>query len=531
MQKVILLAYANDPENHLDTLKKEYESVYDLLLDRYFLHGGEYIVIREEFTTVDKLNRRLHQLKDRIAIFQFSGHADFNAIKLKDMAAKAEGIAAQLHSDNCPNLKLVILNGCCTSGQIDYFFKAGVPVVIGTTSLVNDLAATRFAIRFWRNLLHGDLSMSIEKAWEDALNPAKTSLENNINERKMRWVQGLGSATVDDSNHIWDLKYLNENYIKSNPIPVRKSDFIQIEYKPNQKLADTFFEVCKNHISLKTLIQVEKHDNKVDFSERKNRILNILPYPIGIHLNKLFRKLLDKNKQPIDVVSEERLKYCGLLFHASVEFMALIMLADLYQQCNGDGKQIHDDLKEMIQGYFNEPNKLLYPYIPLIKKIRQFLESLKKEQKSRGKPYFIEELDDLKNLIEKDSQFLDACDYLFKLHVSIQNRKQRFNNIALRCKIAEEKLCVFFSPLRFLHLYELTSIRNMQVEKFFFQEKPKYDHVTVPLMRTFIESEVESYKLPQNLDNKSVLLLKKGEKTKQIKKGKNKIFEFIPLDH
>lgn len=193
----LLLAFANSQKDPLPTLQKEYNEVMEVLDERQ--SKGHFKVRPIPFADKDNLTRVLYQWKDDIELFLFSGHADSNHLKLLESEAKAEGVAALLHL--CPNLKIVILNGCSTRNQVSNFLESGIPIIIATNATVNDEKATRFSITFFRALAHNNAS--IREAYQLALAAAK--LEGTINNE-------IGNRGVITKNKtkvpLWGLYYL-----------------------------------------------------------------------------------------------------------------------------------------------------------------------------------------------------------------------------------------------------------------------------------------------------------------------------------
>ena len=96
----------------------------------------DYNIYRQSMSSVDKISQALTDHQDEISIFLFSGHAGLKHLLLDDQLARAEGIAHSLSL--CPNLKLVMLNGCSTMGHVKLLLGKGIPMVIATSAPVDD---------------------------------------------------------------------------------------------------------------------------------------------------------------------------------------------------------------------------------------------------------------------------------------------------------------------------------------------------------------------------------------------------------
>ena len=169
----ILLAFANSRDNPLQTLAEEYTALNKSLSSR---------VLRQHFLSwaishagLDDIAYYLTLFRDQMALFLYSGHAGRDALLTEDNPSRAEGIAHLL--GQCPNLKVVILNGCSTEGQVKALHKVGVPLVIATTAPVNDESSTRFSIRLFQALESG---LDIEESFEQAIGEALAHTELKV---------------------------------------------------------------------------------------------------------------------------------------------------------------------------------------------------------------------------------------------------------------------------------------------------------------------------------------------------------------
>jgi hypothetical protein len=157
---VVFLAFSNsagDHEDHLDHLAREYSGL------RKVLEGGtrSYVVVdHAAASAADVFHTFLRpELRHRIAVFHFAGHADGYGLLMQELAGRREvahagGLAAFLGQQR--GLHLVFLNGCATQGQVAALLGAGIPLVVATSQEVHDEPATAFAIHFYTRLAAGD---------------------------------------------------------------------------------------------------------------------------------------------------------------------------------------------------------------------------------------------------------------------------------------------------------------------------------------------------------------------------------------
>lgn len=158
---LVFLAFANDMDSHLATLKDESRAVSDML---QLLERKDTIDVHcADSTKFDELYNELLEFNGRIAVFHYAGHADGTILQLEGRNGGASSIAKLLGQQTC--LKLVFLNGCATKGQVQLLFDAGVPAVVATAVKINDTQATQFSTTFYAALVKGH---SIFKAFESA---------------------------------------------------------------------------------------------------------------------------------------------------------------------------------------------------------------------------------------------------------------------------------------------------------------------------------------------------------------------------
>ncbi|SFF03299.1 CHAT domain-containing protein [Thermoflexibacter ruber] len=207
---VIFLAFANDKVNnarYLRNIPAEHNGI------RKALQEAEKQGLCE---IVERSNASIEQIidvfqdsryRDRIAIFHFGGHADgyqlllesslhlsgfLHLSGLKDLTgvnqtAHGEGLVAFLSKQK--GLQLVFFNGCTTEQQAKELSQAGIPVVIGTVSEVNDEVATDLAVRFYKGI---GQEMDLERAWQEAKD--EISMKNGTTHLRGLYRKGLREA-------------------------------------------------------------------------------------------------------------------------------------------------------------------------------------------------------------------------------------------------------------------------------------------------------------------------------------------------
>jgi len=181
--ETLLLTFANNPDEPLDTLTEEYLSISRILAPAAFRQ--QYLMHPLNNATLDEIAYYLTLYRERLSLFLFSGHAGRDILLMEDGVSRAEGIAHLL--GQCPNLKVVILNGCSTEGQIKQLHAGGVPVVIATSAPVGDKLATEFS----KKLFHGlETGYTIQEAFEQGIGVVKAKRDIIVYREIGRGIRG-----------------------------------------------------------------------------------------------------------------------------------------------------------------------------------------------------------------------------------------------------------------------------------------------------------------------------------------------------
>lgn len=504
---VIFLAFANSSSEPLESLSREDDQVYAALSDRRL--RGHFIIHRDSHSNPEKFVEYLDKFREQLVVFHYSGHAGRDSLLFGGQAANARGVAYQLGQIGKKGiLKLVILNGCSTAGQVRGLLDAGVPVVIATSAPVEDRSATEFSIRFFHCLCKKH--MNIREAFDEALGVAQTYTGRDL---------GIGSKkrgpelSEEDEEPLWGLFASDERALEINPLPHGGRLQKKNDYTPNKALATELFNALLK-AGCEDSKLIEKH-GQATLSKKQMNIVSVLPSPIGIHLQKLICPTTEEETEGFDKINLPRLQQCARVFHVTVELLAYIMLAQLWDlRLQGKIPKLSPELLTIIRDYFYLPGKerSRFDYIPFIRAIRQFLDE--ELQEEAGVPYFVEELDYLKGLVQSGHAFADACSYLS--HLRELAAPGRISDSALPeiCAEAESHLCAFFAELGFLHRYDLTSIQNIDIRKYRhqLQMEATFSHEAIKLMHAIGAEEKNHYVLPTYLDNRAVMLIK-GELT------------------
>lgn len=211
-QEPVILAYFSQSNGNesLDLLQKEYISLKQRWEDNE--NGIELRIRSSEETTTDNISKDARKYKEGLVLLHFSGHAGPNHLAFQEENGLAEGLA-ELIGNDAKYLKLVVLNGCSTANQVNYFFKNGAKAVIATKSSVEDKLAFEFSKIFYEHLY----TETIKYAYENAISSLKSkednkgllppNLSNQFTTVEIDKVRGISKIPFSDKN-IWGLYVL-----------------------------------------------------------------------------------------------------------------------------------------------------------------------------------------------------------------------------------------------------------------------------------------------------------------------------------
>lgn len=98
----------------------------------------------------------------------YSGHSGQLQINTAGDAMSANGLANELGV--CPELKLVLINGCTSNGHVPHLMQKQVPYIVTTEAPIDDKAAAIFSANFWKELSENN---TVENAFELGLQNAQ----------------------------------------------------------------------------------------------------------------------------------------------------------------------------------------------------------------------------------------------------------------------------------------------------------------------------------------------------------------------
>lgn len=163
---ILILGMANTPADYLDQVQAEVEGIRTALAKA---RRQNYYEPRElsQFT-FRKLLEEFNDLNQsrRITMLHYAGHSHATGLLAReggqDKLLHADKLRAFLAAQN--NLRFVFLNSCYSEAIAGQLADAGVPVVVGTDSAVEDTTSLKIATVFYETL--GGSSKTIREAFE-----------------------------------------------------------------------------------------------------------------------------------------------------------------------------------------------------------------------------------------------------------------------------------------------------------------------------------------------------------------------------
>ncbi len=492
----IFLAFANQPDHPLPTLQEEDDAVYRLLAARE--KEQHFNLHRDSYTTLDKLTSFLTLYREEVVLFSYSGHAGRSALLLEDGTAHARGLAQML--GQCPELRVVLLNGCSTQGQVDDLLANGVPVVIATSAPVGDRSATFFAQRFYEGL-------NQQQTLGEAFRMAKAAVETAFGDKILVEYRDTALAAPDARpKPAWGLFYGSAHaHILDWKLPTQ-SVHATVEagnFVPNQQLVEVLFAALAEFSpDIERLQKQAQRGMSVPMPKKRMAVLNALPAPLAEPLRKLLVPIEMEN-EGYDKVSLARLRQVGEAFHISVELLCFTLMAQLWEAWyEQGGLQLLPEQQVEMRKFFKltRVEREVFDMVAFIGEVRSILDA-------NNIRYFVKELRDIRDLLDSDARFAEALQFLNSLRLQVRRPNLGPADIALLCQRGEDDLAYLYGKLGFLARYKLATIQGIDVLKYRHQRSPRFNHSAVILHDLLGGFDVSSVDLDRSMDNRSILLI------------------------
>ncbi|MEM7102249.1 MAG: hypothetical protein AAF502_03885 [Bacteroidota bacterium] len=527
---IIFLAFANSETDPLPSLKTEDDGVYSTLARR--APQGHFALHRDSSVTIPKIAEYLVLFRDDLEVFMYSGHAERDGLFLEDDKANAQGIAQLLAL--CPKLKLVILNGCSTKGQVDELLKLETnPVVIATSAPVGDFAATQFSTTFFQSM--SDQFSSIEEAFKAGIAAAQTKRDSTIDFQDHRGGFDLDEAMPKDQS-LWGLYSKSETNLQWK-LPMVPSYSSSQDYLPNVKLIMTLGEALSEHNTevagawrsfesqWEYIEDIAEDDTRTStFVNTKNSILKSLPHPISEQLRKLMvEQQVGSEHKFYDKLGSDRLKQLSRTYSTVIELFTYIFLSQLWEEISkGTVKEINAGTKTIIRDFFrlDVAGRVNFSFPDMISSVLD-------EFRANNIECFVDELNPLDSYPLKENKTFESA---WQFMETLENKLFKLGRADMEkleadqlCIMAEEKLGLILSSLSFLANYLMFSVQDIDAIKYRNDKNPKFQHKLIRFQQLFTELAIEKEIHASCMDTASILLIN----TKNQDKGFLSLSPFI----
>lgn len=496
-QPLVVIAYANNRERPLPSLREEDDLVHQYLQSRSAIQP--FRIIRESFATRERLVDMLTTPDDRDALllFSYSGHAAGDRLITEDETTNASGLSSLL--SQCANLKLVVLNGCSTIGQVKLIMAAfakqnrPAPVIVATSATVGDGAAKDFGITFFRQLFL--YNSSLERAFDTALGAAQTQVAGS----EITVDKGSGRGAFDisvDDGPVWGLypaptdSENSLNWTLSRELAPQTA----VTYEPNRELFRSLIITLRK---VNPRIQ-EIWDNEQgminDFSPYDDDLLKSFPHPISVQLRKL-RAIRGRNDGEdmkfYNLAGRDRLWQLLRTYQTIINILMAILQAERWSSLSGSPTTTPVPVEPVgLPVYGQQPKHEL---------ASQLAGKLRKHQTA----LFVTELLSNEGLF---AQIAKSGVYFDGLLSGIARMSE--TEASGGCQLAEKHLSELLKNVAFLTNYKLISVKNISIVKNRVATQPRYNHRIYQYWQTYLDPILRNTTSDYFLDNTSVLLQK-----------------------
>jgi hypothetical protein len=458
---LVYLTFANDKQHPLPTLREEEDKIYSYLIRRG--QQGHFDLQKESFATTRKITEYLNFFKEEISIFHYSGHAGRDALFVEDGMAYSTGIAGLL--EQCPKLKLIVLNGCATKGQLKQLGNLKTqPAIIYTHAPVGDPAATRFSIAFYQSLC--EMYEPVKKAFDAGMAAAKTVNPNVLENR-------AGRSNLKNIESLWGLYGAND-FILEWKLPIRSKEAGPVVNLTNEHLLNTLIEpLAEYNEEVKSVFEHEKELGVINILDRREAILKAFPLPLSEQLRKLIVPAKEDAHVYYDQIGKPRLQQLITTYTTFIELLAFSLLSQLWDEFSHKKiKKISTTEQENFSSLFrlDFEERLAFNFWRIIHSIIDIFDQHKIE-------YYFEELGKLKQEIVSNASFKESIQWLNTVNKrlnGIQGAPVEDQEIESLCIHGEKHLATVLSKLCFFANYKIVSVKDIGVLKYRHLKQPTF---------------------------------------------------------
>jgi hypothetical protein len=458
---VILLAFANDPEDRLKNLRRERQSI-----ERALFHADDsqaIKLVKAEQTSTDYLFEQFSVHADRVAIFHYGGHANGGALRLESEGGAAEtahagGLAQLLGMQK--GLKLVFLNGCATKGQVRLLLDKGVQAVIATAVPIDDVMATEFAEQFYTEL-------GRRQPVGRAFNTASSFVATHYNHKTVRGGSRSFDAVDDETvsaELTWGI-YLADgaDAVLDWVLPVPRDRTIILR---GAMLAPGRVSMVNTRLIESTLAALKPFSEDIQFALSRKQpdprvfpdfIMNAYPVAIGIQLQKLFSKPRGGGEISLD---QARLRQFLITYEVIGKLFCFVMISQLWDwKLKKPDISISDEQWSVLNSFLalNAENQPFFDYFALTTAIVGIFNA------NAIQP-FISEFSRLAEELT-DAPTTAARQFMDDMRVEFREGRVPAEEIASFCDQCETHLATLLADFAFVAKYPFSTIRRISLVK------------------------------------------------------------------
>jgi hypothetical protein len=455
---VILLAFANDPEDRLKNLRRERQSLERALFSADDSQAIK--LVKAEQTSTEYLFEQFSVHADRVAIFHYGGHANGGALRLESEGGAAEtahagGLAQLLGMQK--GLKLVFLNGCATKGQVRLLLDKGVQAVIATAVPIDDVMATEFAEQFYTEL-------GRRQPVGRAFNTASSFVATHYNHKTVRGGSRSFDAVDDETvsaELTWGI-YLADgaDAVLDWVLPVPQDRTLIVrgailaqgaQSTVNAKLKASTLEALKP-FSREIRFHLDPEGPAPDQRIFPDLIMNAYPVAIGIQLQKLF-------SQPVSV-DMARLRQFLITYEVIGKLFCYVMISQLWDfKIKQPDIVISDEQSSVLNGFLalNAENQPFFDYFALTTTIVAIFNA-------NGIQPFIGEFSRLTEELT-DAPTTAARQFMDEMRAEYREARVPVAEVASFCDQCEGHLATLLADFAFVAKYPFSTIRRINLVK------------------------------------------------------------------
>ena len=545
---VVYLTFADDSSEHLAMLEKEHDGIVDALKSKE--KEGLIQIAELPNASLDRIVKGVQRFVGRISIFHYAGHAGAELLRLEGGDMNANSLAQLLGEED--SMELVFLNGCATAPQVDMLLKSGVKAVIATSVKINDTMAQKFAISFYEALAN---FKSIQSAFTQASAHVEGDSSSSVTVKHHRGIVMPFGDQEEEEALPWGL-YTPENIhtISDWTLPKHKpaADSGNVTDPDTERInlrltAETCKELLKYNDDIRALWpQLKNAKGKLamdKLGDMQDKMINCLPLSIGYEINRLFERNIDSSKGHMYSFSKARLNQLFLTYRSVMEFVAFIMLSQLWEELFSRERtekriKLTSEQVEVVKPFLNgDSSKTSYGQITLVAQERQKKLDFSDAQKALFKTfferteaeyhnydyfnfilevlkifdandvdYFLDELHDIKRVNETDGR-LTVHEFMKSLGEKLESGLDP-DEVKPLCLKGEQELGNLLQRVAFLTKYKLATITKIEIHKRR-HRSAKFKHYNIELTQAsrgkFNYAGMEE--LNSYTDNASVLFL------------------------